>query len=230
MPTAGVGGLAERTQIFASSLRLNLVSQCDSAMNTSPPFLAMSPSPAGLAPMEGIPMTAQAVLHREILHVHAFLDHAPTLLRTRLAIFSLPFMERITSPHLQVQLRGLDSAIRQATQATHTALHYTHELMTTFGLIHTLYFDAAQLEAELRGTTSFRDHRISPPRPPPRPPSSSTTTTSTPTLRRLHGLTAADDDFYYPTLSWHRRCYFDRTSFPRRASVAPWTAPVLVLA
>ena len=133
--------------------------------------------------MEGIPMVAQAVLHREILHVHAFLDHTLTLLRTRLAIIlSLPFMERVTSPHLQVQLCGLDSAIRQATQATHTALHYTHELMTTFGLIHTLNFDANQLEAELRGTTSFRDHRIPP--PPPRmdtcPPSSLTATSSTP--------------------------------------------------
>ena len=122
-------------------------------------------------------MVAQAVLRREILHVHAFLDHTLTLLRTRLAIIlSLPFMERVTSPHLQVQLCGLDSAIRQATQATHTALHYTHELMTTFGLIHTLNFDSNQLEAELRGATSFRDHRIS----PPRPPSSSNTTTSTP--------------------------------------------------
>ena len=89
-------------------------------------------------------------------------------------------MERVTSPHLQIQLRGLDSAIRQATQATHTALHYTHELITTFGLIHTLNSDTNQLEAELCGATSFRDHRIPPPRPPPRPPSSSTTITSTP--------------------------------------------------
>ena len=62
----------------------------------------------------------------------------------------------------------------------HTALHYTHELITTFGLIHTLNSDTNQLEAELCGTTSFRDHRIPPPRPPPRPPSSSTTITSTP--------------------------------------------------
>ena len=73
-------------------------------MSTFPPFPAMSPSPAGLAPMEGIPMVAQAVLHREILHVHAFLDLTLTLLRTCLAILSPPFMERITSPHLQVQL------------------------------------------------------------------------------------------------------------------------------
>ena len=96
--------------------------------------LAMSPSPGGLAPMEGIPMMAQAILHREILHVHALLDLTLTLLRTRLAVLSSPFMERVTSPHLQVQFRGLDSAIRQATQAIHTGLHYT---------------DDAQLEAEL---------------------------------------------------------------------------------
>ena len=115
-------------------------------------------SPAGLAPMEGISMVAQAVLHREILHVHASLDLILTILRTRLAILSPPFLERVTCPHLQVQLRGLDATIRQAMQVTHTALHYTHELRTTFGLIHTLDFDTNQLEAELRGFTSFRDH------------------------------------------------------------------------
>ena len=66
-------------------------------------------------------------------------------------------------------------------QVAHTALHYTHELLTTFGLIHTLDFDTDQLEAELRGFTSFRGHRIPQPvpRPDARPPSSSTTTTST---------------------------------------------------
>ena len=164
-------------------------------------------------------MVAQAVLHREILHVHAFLDHILTLLRTRLAILSPPFMERITSPHLHVQLRGLDSAIRQATQATHTALHYTHELMTTFGLIHTLNFDANQLEAELRGTTSFRDHRIPP--PPPRmdtcPPSSLTATSSTP-----------DSDFSMAFL--HRtdsqsRTTTSTTRSPRGITVATTTRP-----
>ena len=66
-----------------------------------------------------------------------------TILHTRLAILS------------PVQLRGLDSAIRQAMQVTHTALHYTHELTTTFGVIHTLDFDTDQLEAELRGFTFF---------------------------------------------------------------------------
>ena len=129
---------------------------------------AMSPSPAGLAPMEGIPMRAQAILHREILHVHALLDLTTTLLRTRLAILSPTFLACVTSPHLEVQIRGLDSAIRQATQAIHTGLHYTQA-------------------AELRGTTTFRDPRLPSPRPQIRPPASgsysargSTTTTITP--------------------------------------------------
>ena len=91
----------------------------------------MSPSPAGLAPTAGIPVVAQAALHREILHVHASLDLILTILRTRLAILSPPFLERVTCPRHQVQLRGLDAAILQAMQVTHTALHYTHELMTT---------------------------------------------------------------------------------------------------
>ena len=59
--------------------------------------------------MEGIPVVAQAVLHRKIHHVHAFLDLILTILRARLAILSPPFMERVTC--LQVQLRGLDSAV-----------------------------------------------------------------------------------------------------------------------
>ena len=144
---------------------------------------AMLPSPAGLAPVEGIPMRAQAILHREILRVHALLDLTTFLLRTRLAILSPSFLDCVTSPHLQVQIRGLDSAIRQATQAIHTGLHYTQKLLTTFGLIHALNFDTAQLAAELRGTTTFRDPRL----PSIRPPASgshsargSTTTAITP--------------------------------------------------
>ena len=111
-------------------------------------------------------MRAQAILHREILHAHALLDLTTSLLRARLAILSPTFLDCVTSPHLQVQIRGLDSAIRQATQAIHTGLHYTQELLTTFGLIHDLNFDTAQLEAELRGTTTFRDPRPPSPHPP----------------------------------------------------------------
>ena len=45
---------------------------------------AMPPSPAGLAQTEGISMVAQAVLHREILHVHALLDLTLGILCSRL--------------------------------------------------------------------------------------------------------------------------------------------------
>ena len=127
-----------------------------------------------------------SVLHREILHVHASLELILGILRTRFALLSTPF----PSPHLQVQLRGLDSAILQATQVTHTALHYTHELMTTFGLIHTLTLNHSpeQLAAELRGRTSFLDpSTFVSPIPDSRPSTSTTSTTATsPTgLRRF---------------------------------------------
>ena len=84
---------------------LRLVGTCPAlrVMSSSPPIPAMSPSPAGLARMEGIPTVAQPVLHREILHAHAARLFGPHL--------SPPFLERVTCPHLQVQLRGLDSAI-----------------------------------------------------------------------------------------------------------------------
>ena len=47
----------------------------------------MPPSPAGLAPMEGIPipMVAQAVLRREVLHVRELLELILGMLRSRLA-------------------------------------------------------------------------------------------------------------------------------------------------
>ena len=102
-------------------------------------------------------MRAQTILHREILHLHGLLILAISLLRTRFAILSPSFMDYITSPHLQVQIRGLDSAIRQATQAVHTGLHYIQELLTTFGMMHALTYDTAQLDAELRGRSVFPD-------------------------------------------------------------------------
>ena len=77
------------------------------------------------------------------------------------------FMDYITSPHLQVQIRGLDSAIRQATQAVHTGVHYIQELLTTFGTMHALTCDTAQLDAELRGRSIFPDPRLPSVPPPP---------------------------------------------------------------
>ena len=92
-------------------------------------------------------------------------------------------MDYITSPHLQVQLRGLDSAIRQATQAVHTGVRYIQELLTTFGMMHALTCDTAQLDAELRGRSVFPDPRLpSVPPPPLGSPSTRrmTSTSSTP--------------------------------------------------
>ena len=55
-------------------------------------------SPTGLAPMKGIPMVAQAVLHREILQVHASLNLILHVLRTPLAIVAPSFLEGVTFP------------------------------------------------------------------------------------------------------------------------------------
>ena len=131
------------------------------------PLPAMFPSPAGLNPVDGVTMRAQTILHREILHLHGLLILAISPLRTRFAILTPSFMDYITSPHLQVQIRGLDSAIRQATQAIHTGVHYIQELLTTFGMMHALTCDTAQLDAELRGRSTFPDPRLPSVFPPP---------------------------------------------------------------
>ena len=62
-----------------------------------------------------------------------------SILCARLAILRPLFLECVTCPHLQVQLRGLEAAILQTRQVIHTALHYTLELLTTFNLIHAVY-------------------------------------------------------------------------------------------
>ena len=85
---------------------------------------------------------------------------AISLLRTRFAFLSPSFMDHITSPHIQLQIRGLDSAIRQATQAIHNGVHYIQELLTTFGMMHALYCDTTQVDAELRGCSTFPDPRL----------------------------------------------------------------------
>ena len=121
----------------------------------------MFPSPAGLNPVDGIAMRAQTILHREILHLQGLLILAISLLRTRFAILSPSCLDFVTSPHLQVQIRGLDSAIRQATQAIQTGVHYIQELLTTFGMIHTLNCDTAHnwmlnyVDARLSLTLAF---------------------------------------------------------------------------
>ena len=103
-------------------------------------------------------MTAQAALHRELLHVHASLELILTILRGPWDISAPPLVEIITCPHLQAQLRGLAAGIRQSRHATYTTLDYTEQLLTTLGLMHITRFDPehARLVAELHGQTSFR--------------------------------------------------------------------------
>ena len=110
----------------------------------------MFPSPAGLNPVDGITMRAQTILHREILHLHGLLILAISLLRTRFSILNPSFMDFVTSPHIQLQIRGLDSAIRQATQAIRNGVHYV-------GMMHTLNCETTQVDAELRGCSTFPD-------------------------------------------------------------------------
>ena len=67
--------------------------------------------PCGLAPTPGISVVAQAVLHRELLHVHACLAHIHTILHQPLALRSTPLLDRVTHPHLRAQLEGLDNTL-----------------------------------------------------------------------------------------------------------------------
>ena len=50
----------------------------------------------------------------ELLHVHAILEMTLALLRFRFAITSSVFLDQITSLHVLMQLRGLDSALLQS--------------------------------------------------------------------------------------------------------------------
>ena len=97
-------------------------------------------------------IVAQAVLHRELLHVHASLAHIHTILHQPLALRSTPLLDRVTRPHLRAQLEGL-----LALRINHTAIHYTHELLTALGLLHIVHHSPEQLEAELQGRTDFGD-------------------------------------------------------------------------
>ena len=117
-----------------------------------------TPPPCGLTVTQGVPMVAQAVLHRELLRVHASLAHIAhinTLLRQPLALRSPPLLDRV--PHLRAQLQGLDHTLLIALRVDHTAIHYTHELLTAMGLRRVLRHSPEQLEAELQGRTTFAD-------------------------------------------------------------------------
>ena len=88
------------------------------------PFLAMASTPTppcGLALIPGLPPVAQAVLHRELLLVHAFLAQIHAILHRPLGLRTTPLMDRVTHPHLRAQLEGLDNTLLLALRVNHTA-------------------------------------------------------------------------------------------------------------
>ena len=114
--------------------------------------------PCGLAPIPGLPPRAQAMLHRELLLVHVLLAQIHSLLHIPLSIRTLPFMYRVTHPQLRAQLEGLDNMLLLALRLNHTAVHYTHELLTALGLLHIIQQSPEQLEDELEGCTEAIAH------------------------------------------------------------------------
>ena len=116
-----------------------------------------STPPCGLAPIPGLPPRAQAMLHRELLLVHVLLAQVHALLHIPLSIRAIPFMSRVTHPQLRAHLEGLDNTLLLALRLNHTAVHYTHELLTALGLLHIIQQSPEQLEDELEGHTDFGD-------------------------------------------------------------------------
>ena len=140
----------------------------------------------GFAPISGLPPRAQAMLHRELLLVHVLLAQVHALLHITLSIRTIPFMSRVTHPQLRAHLEGLDNTLLLALRLNHTAVHYTHELLTALGLLHIIQQSPEQLEDELEGRTDFGDRAplsalsVS---PPPTTTSSRTTRTHNTTVR-----------------------------------------------
>ena len=64
----------------------------------NPPTHTSPSPPAGLAPIEGLPIAAQAVLHRELCHIHSSLQLILTILRGPWDTLALP--SRTPSPVL----------------------------------------------------------------------------------------------------------------------------------
>ena len=111
----------------------------------------------GFAPISGLPPRAQAMLHRELLLVHVLLAQVHALLHIPLSIRTIPFMSRVTHPQLRAHLEGLDNTLLLALRLNHTAVHYTHELLTALGLLHIIQQSPEQLEDEFEGRTDFGD-------------------------------------------------------------------------
>ena len=158
----------------------------------NPPTHTSPSPPAGLAPIEGLPIAAQAVLHRELCHIHSSLQLILTILRGPWDTLALP--SRTPSPVLFFLLTFGDwtpASIRP--NEPPAPLSYTEQLLTALGLLHITRYDRdhTPLIAELRGQTAFLDPPVpstSPfSLPPPltfSPPSSlpdPLTPTSTPT-------------------------------------------------
>ena len=143
-----------------------------------------STPPCGLAPIHGLPPRAQAMLHRELLLVHVLLAQVHALLHIPLSIRTIPFMSRVTHPQLRAHLEGLDNTLLLALRLNHTAVHYTHELLTAMGFLHIIQQSPEQLEDELEGRTDFGDRaslftRSDTPHPPTTTPSRTTRTPNT---------------------------------------------------
>ena len=104
------------------------------------------------------------------IHVHGLLDLTLGILRSRLAITSTPFLDQVTCPIFRCNFVVWTPLFFRR--------HYIHELMTTFGLIHTFNQSPEQLDGELRGRTSFLDPRtFVSPIPDSRPSTSTTRST-----------------------------------------------------
>ena len=97
------------------------------------------------------------MLHRELLLVHVLLAQVHALLHIPLSIRTIPFMSRVTHPQLRAHLEGLDNTLLLALRLNHTAVRYTHELLTAMGLLHIIQQSPEQLEDELEGRTDFGD-------------------------------------------------------------------------
>ena len=126
---------------------------------------SLSP-PAGLAPVEGLPVAAHAVLHRELFHIHSSLQLILTILRGPWDTLAPALADTITCPRLLAHLRGLDASIDQIKRATYS-LVYTDQLFNALGLLHLTHFDRGhtRLTAQLRDQTASLDTPVSPPSP-----------------------------------------------------------------
>ena len=98
-------------------------------------------------------------------------------------------------------------------------MHYSQELLTTFGMMHALNCDAAQLDAELRGRSVFPDpHLLS----VPPPPLHELSYDSTYDIYQFHSGRTNDpstEESYRSFSAWHRGYHFEPDSLHRRVTI-----------